>query len=75
MSELRWEDTECELVELRRQDQVLAAMQRMFNCNRRGLCLLREWLRRYGRVSSRCLCLMMLEEQVIDNDLPVNDED
>lgn len=64
---------EFELNELRRQDQVLAAMQVMLDCKRRGLCLLHEWFRRYGSAGSGCACFRRFQEHVMRDDVPTED--
>lgn len=62
--------TDEDLVELRRQDQVLHGMQRMLQCDRRGLCLLREWMRRYGTAGSGCNCFRIFSEHLNESDVP-----
>lgn len=56
------------LQELRRQDAVLGSLQRMFSCEKRGLCLLREWTRRYGNPGNGCACSSRFTEHVVDSD-------
>ena len=72
-SEYRWEDTANELQELRRHDQVLASLQHMLSCRRRGLCLLKEWLRRYGNPGSGCSCFNRFQEHISEQDLSDDD--
>lgn len=41
---------------LRHLEAVLSACAVMLHCNRRGLCLFREWTRHYGTAGTGCLC-------------------
>jgi hypothetical protein len=67
-------DIDWALVEARRQDQVLAAIERLFKCDRRGVCLLHEWVRRYGTVGGGCHCFARFAEHLTDDELPWDEE-
>lgn len=44
------------------EDRVLASMETMLRCHRRGLCLLKEWMRRYGHPGNGCQCWYVFTE-------------
>lgn len=58
------------LIELRRQDEVIASLQAALQCDRRGICLMHEWLRRYGTPGGGCRCFNRFFEHVCRGDFP-----
>lgn len=61
---------EWHLPDLHRQYQVLGAFEELLKCDSRGLCLLHEYLRRYGQPGSGCRCFGRITEWLLERDLP-----
>lgn len=58
------------LEQLRNEERVLTAMETMLKCDRSSLCLLKEWLRRYGTPGTGCRCWWVFSESYVDDSHP-----
>lgn len=59
-------DEPIDVAQAREELEVLAALERMFRCERRGVCLLKEWMRRYGNPGNGCNCWYHFSETYLD---------